>query len=75
MSFACVDGVKEPRLSGIWEEVVQMRMTLKDVWGDVSTFWDVKNSFLKLSVVESCQLQHDKKNVMKSSGKTSLPFP
>lgn len=52
-----------------------MRITSKDVLGKVSTFQVCENQFFKFSVVESCQLQHDKKNIIKTSGKTSLSFP
>lgn len=52
-----------------------MRITHKDILGKVSTFQAGENQFFKFSVVESCQLRHDKKNIIKTSGKTSLTFP
>lgn len=48
-----------------------MRITSRDILGEVFTFQGWQTQFFTLSVVESCQLQCDKKNVIKISGKTS----
>lgn len=49
-----------------------MRITSRDIFGEVFAFQGWQTHFFTFSVVESCQLQCDKKNVIKISGKTSL---
>lgn len=52
-----------------------MKITSMDILGKVSTFQGCQKQFFKFSVVESCQLQHDKKNVIKTLGKGLLVIP
>lgn len=67
-----LDGIKEPRLFDICEEEKEMRIMSRDILGEVFAFQGWQTHFCTFSVVESCQLQCDKKNVIKISGKTSL---
>jgi len=61
-------------LTGGWDQKAQAVWHLggNHIKEKIYRFQRVDKQFIKLSVVKSCQLLHDKKNVIKASEKASL---